>query len=172
MHDALSDTYQAAIGTICAALDSASASSHLNAVGIQTYLPITSEVWTAFMAERDVGRRGIVQRIHQQRMDLPSSSTMPVSVVTRRKPGGRFLAFDPDASLSDGAAMIATSGFYSFDNAPPGVLWLDYIVEPGRSARAWAPFSAYLLCWAPDELTALANKGIEVNVEGCLRWVS
>ncbi len=171
MNHALSDTYQAAIGIICAVLDSASA-LRPNAAGLQEQLPITSDVWAAFMKESDVGRRGIVQRVYQWRMDLASSSTLPLSGVTRRKPGGRFLAYDPDDSLSDGAAMAATVGFYSFDNMPPGVLWLDYIVEPTSRVRAWAPFTAYLLCWVPDDLIVLANKGIEINVEGCLRWLS
>jgi hypothetical protein len=171
MTHALSDTYQAAIETIRALLDSTSA-SRPDGVDVQTYLPITSEAWMAFMAETDVGRRGRVQRIQQRRLELLSSRNVPLPSVTRRRPDGRFLAYDPDGSLSDGAAMAATSGFYSFDNAPPGVLWLDYIVDSSQHASAWAPFSAYVLIWAPDELIALANTGIEVNVERCLRWLS
>lgn len=171
MAHALSDTYQAAIETIRALLDSASA-SWPDAVGVQTYLPITSEAWMAFMEETDMGRRGIVQRIHQRRLELLSSSHVLLPSVTSRRPDGRFLAYDPDDSLSDGAAMAATSGFYSFDNAPPGVLWLDYIVNSSRHTSVWTPFSAYVLSWVPAELIALANTGIEVNVERCLRWLS
>lgn len=171
MASELPGIYRAALEAIAAIVESISGAP-TSASGIQTYIPITSEVWATFMAETDTGRREIVRWVSQRRMQFLSSTNLRAPTMTSQGPEGRFLAYDPDDSLSDGAAMVATSGFYTFDNMPPAALWLDFIVEPTRRASVWTPFSAYILCWVPAQLTALADEGIAVNAEQCLRWWS
>jgi hypothetical protein len=80
---------------------------------------------------------------------------------------GRLLHFDPSASLSDGAAQVASEGFFDADNTPPEDTWVDFVEKPeGR----WTAFDSYLVCWIPAELVEAAIAGIEANPEECLRW--
>lgn len=171
MASELPSIYRAALEAITGIVESTSGTP-TSVSGMQTYIPITSEVWSTFMAETDVGRREIVRWVSQQRIQFLSSTNLRASTATNRNLEGRFLAYDPDDSLSDGAAMVATSGFYTFDNMPPAALWLEYVVETTRRASVWTPFSAYILCWVPTQLIALADEGIAVNAEQCLRWWS
>jgi hypothetical protein len=86
--------------------------------------------------------------------------------------GGRLLAFDPDASLSDGAAAAETRNFFDDDNTPPWDTWVEYIREVPRSPERWVPFEGYLLCWIPAALIDVVERAIYVNPEECLRWAS
>jgi hypothetical protein len=70
----------------------------------------------------------------------------------------RLLVFDPDQTLSDGAAEVATDGFFDVDNVPPWDTW-----------AVWGPTSehrGYLLCLIPERWTETASTGILVNPEG------
>jgi hypothetical protein len=40
--------------------------------------------------------------------------------------GGRLLAFALDHTLSDGAAYVATNGFFDGDNIPAWDTWITY----------------------------------------------
>lgn len=44
--------------------------------------------------------------------------------------GGRLLLFDPDGTLSDGAAAISSLRFFDDDNIPPWDCWVYYVVDP------------------------------------------
>ena len=70
---------------------------------------------------------------------------------------GRLLLYSPDENLFDGAAMVASNGFFDVDNIPPWDTWVCFV---GR----------YLVSWVPPQLLELANSGIEVNPEGCILW--
>ena len=70
---------------------------------------------------------------------------------------GRLLLYSPDENLFDGAAMVASNGFFDVDNIPPWDTWICFV---GR----------YLVSWVPPQHLELANSGIEVNPEGCILW--
>jgi hypothetical protein len=71
--------------------------------------------------------------------------------------GGRLLIYAPDESLADGAAIYPSKGFFDVDNTPP---W-----------DTWVAFSrGILLSLVPLKLVELAQSGIYVNPESCIRW--
>jgi hypothetical protein len=71
---------------------------------------------------------------------------------------GKLLLYTPDETLSDGAARVASEGFFDDDNLPP---W-----------DTWVAFSrGILLSWVPPQLIPLAQVGIDVNPEVCIRWM-
>ncbi|MEF2277721.1 hypothetical protein V3W47_05365 [Deinococcus sp. YIM 134068] len=76
-----------------------------------------------------------------------------------------LLIVDPDSSLSDGAARVASSGYIDDNNIPPWDTWL-MVVPPLLASSG----SSGLLCWVPEWAADLINEGIYVNPEACLSW--
>jgi hypothetical protein len=79
---------------------------------------------------------------------------------------GRLLLYFPDADLADGAAELASGGFFDVHNAPPWGSWVGYFDDRGADRS----FSCYLLAWVPQLLVAPAEAGIDVNPELCIGW--
>jgi hypothetical protein len=44
--------------------------------------------------------------------------------------GGRLLLFDPDGTLSDGAAVVGSKRFFDDDNVPPWDCWVLSVADP------------------------------------------
>jgi hypothetical protein len=82
------------------------------------------------------------------------------------RPVGRFLVYFPDADLTDGAAGVASEGFFDVYNAPPWGTWVGYFEDGGPDPG----YTSYLLAWVPDTLVGAASAGIEVNPEQCIAW--
>jgi hypothetical protein len=72
--------------------------------------------------------------------------------------GGRLLLYAPDENLCDGAAEVASLGFFDVDNVPPWDTWVAFS-------------NGTLLSWVPPSLVTLAQSGIEVNPECCILWM-
>ena len=81
---------------------------------------------------------------------------------------GRFLCFFPDANLTDGAAESETDGFFDAYNNPPWDTWVGYFVD--RHQEVISCFS-YVLCFVPNDLIPLVDRGIVVNPEECIQWL-
>jgi len=71
--------------------------------------------------------------------------------------GGKLLLFTPRDSLSDGAATVASDGFFDVDNVPAWDTWLYF---DGHT----------LVSWVPPQLISKVQLGIDVNPESCIRW--
>jgi len=69
----------------------------------------------------------------------------------------KLLLFTPEDSLSDGAATVASGGFFDVDNVPAWDTWLFF---NGRT----------LISWVPPLLISIVQAGIDVNPESCIRW--
>lgn len=80
--------------------------------------------------------------------------------------GGRLLLFNPDQSLSDGAASIESHRFFDQDNIPAWDVWICYLND--ETSSTW---QSYLICWVPPVLLECVDNGIAVNPEGCICWV-
>ncbi|HEX6751622.1 MAG TPA: hypothetical protein VF092_30290 [Longimicrobium sp.] len=78
--------------------------------------------------------------------------------------GGRLLVYFPEAELSDGAAEVATGGFFDVFNCPPWDTWLAFISD----ANPDPSYSSYLIAYVPPVLLELCAAGIEVNPEQCI----
>ena len=83
---------------------------------------------------------------------------------------GRLLIFDPGQSLSDGAAMVESNGFFDADNEPPWDTWIAYVQERPQRPGAWTHLDSYLICWIPPAFLDLVDRAIAVNPEECLLW--
>lgn len=76
---------------------------------------------------------------------------------------GRLLLYRPDDNLADGAAEVATYGFFDSNNVPPWDTWVAYVYE--------ATGDNYLVSWIPSQFVALAEAGIQANPERCVCWL-
>jgi hypothetical protein len=82
---------------------------------------------------------------------------------------GRLLVHYPGLNLVDGAAEVASEGFFDMWNLPPWDTWVAFGTQPTTERdRSEADF---LICWVPPQLVELANLGIEVNPEQCIAWL-
>ena len=79
---------------------------------------------------------------------------------------GRLLIFLPWDSLSDGAANLASNGFFDDANVPPCDTWVALFHDRAPGV------GRYLVSWVPHSFTDLAGKGIDVNPEACITWLS
>ena len=72
---------------------------------------------------------------------------------------GRLLLYSPSENLACGAAEASSNGFFDVNNVPPWDIWVDF------SERT-------LVSWVPPALLDVAQMGIYVNPEACIRWVT
>ena len=106
-----------------------------------------------------LSRRGWHETIRPVRPTLPRDGLA----------GGRLLAYLPEEQLSDGAAELETHGFFDEDNVPPCDTWVGLFAN-GAEYRSYA--SDVLISWVPAEFVALAEQGINVNPEECIKWLA
>ncbi len=111
-------------------------------------------------------RQALVDEIAKKRRTLLKESRTEPSQITEAPFIGRLLVYEPDQNLSDGAASLASEGFFDAENAPPWDIWLVCVTEAIRRKKR-----SYLLAWVPPEFLELATAGIEANPEECIRWV-
>lgn len=84
-----------------------------------------------------------------------SCDAVPDSV---QKPGGRLLYFDPSTTLSDGAALVQSQGFFDNDNVPPWDTWLCFSDD------------GFVVSWVPPGYLDRVDAGVEANPERCIMW--
>jgi hypothetical protein len=71
--------------------------------------------------------------------------------------GGRLLLYTPSENLACGAAEASSNGFFDVNNVPPWDIWVEFS-------------EGTLVSWVPPALTDVAQMGIYVNPEACIRW--
>lgn len=71
--------------------------------------------------------------------------------------GGRLLLYSPSENLACGAAEVSSNGFFDVNNVPPWDIWVDFS-------------EGTLVSWVPPALLDVAQMGIYVNPEACIRW--
>jgi len=83
---------------------------------------------------------------------------------------GQLLVFYPALSLFDGAAELSSDGYFNFNNEPPWDTWVYF----GESPNSMDPedYRYFLLSWVPNSYLSIAQRGIDVNPEGCIEWLS
>jgi hypothetical protein len=70
---------------------------------------------------------------------------------------GRLLLYSPSENLACGAAEASSNGFFDVNNVPPWDIWIDFS-------------EGTLASWVPPALVDVAQMGIYVNPEECIRW--
>lgn len=79
------------------------------------------------------------------------------------------MVYFPDANLVDGAAMPASDAFFDEYNIPPWDTWISFFDDKKLNQQS---YSRYLLAYVPAELIDHAARGIRVNPEECIAWLS
>jgi hypothetical protein len=73
--------------------------------------------------------------------------------------GGRLLLYTPSENLACGAAEASSNGFFDVNNVPPWDIWVHFS-------------EGTLVSWVPPALVDVAQMGIYVNPEACIRWAT
>jgi hypothetical protein len=110
-----------------------------------------------------------VHGVVRQRASYPPASEAPTVISRDIFRGGRLLAHFPDADLADGAAELETGGFFDVNNVPPWDTWVGLFRDPAAGDSSYAE---YLVAWVPAAFVPLAGRGIDVNPEECVAWLS
>jgi hypothetical protein len=71
----------------------------------------------------------MVDAVVARRADLVQQISLGPIAPAATLAGGRLLLFDPEGTLSDGAAEASTDGFYDADNVPPWDTWVLYVED-------------------------------------------
>jgi len=137
--------------------------------GVEQTFPDYSEFW----GKTPQQRQQIVEHLALKRVAVLQEQSIPLLPLAKPLIGGRLLAFTPDGTLSDGAAKLATQGFFDDDNIPAWDTWIWYVTNDRVSnLEWWRGCDSYLLSWVPDSLVEVVAAGIDVNQEACLRWAT
>lgn len=119
-----------------------------------------------------VQREAIVNVVANRRAKLLAEDGRYAQTSDGDLTNGRLLLFDRDGTLSDWAATPESDGFFSGDNVPAWDTWVWYTEDRSVQEIGWTPFASYLVAWVPPQVVELADRGIRVNPEECIRWVS
>jgi hypothetical protein len=80
---------------------------------------------------------------------------------------GRLLLYNPDRAGQDGATLAASSGYFSWEDAPP---WDTWIMIFRQVAQAHDAGSFSLLTWVPPNLVEVATAGIAACASDSIQW--
>lgn len=107
-------------------------------------------------------RQERVAHLVQTRSHLLHDAGVSLLTPATNLAGGRLLLFDPDGTLSDGAAAVSSGRFFDDENIPPWDCWVLYVTDPltpeqyaaeerrGRRIRRWSsspPTSREVFSW-------------------------
>jgi len=110
------------------------------------------------------------QHVFDERGRLLQAVENTLDMPEDRLGNGRLLLFDPDGSLSDGAAQVASHGFFDADNIPGWDTWIFY--DTDQSQPYAGSFSTFLVSWIPSSFIELVDRGIDVNPEAAWSGLS
>jgi hypothetical protein len=117
----------------------------------------------------DGSRSKIVNSVVRTRSSYLSQKKLnPVRSISDLK-GGKLLVYFPDADLADGAAEVASKGFFDVHNLPAWDTWVGLFQNTGPLD---ASYVIYLVAYVPSALVEVVNYGIEVNPEECIMWLA
>ena len=85
---------------------------------------------------------------------------------------GRLLGYSPGENLADGAAELASEGFFDVDNIPAWGTWVGLSAAESRIRIGSGGVSLpVLIAWVPSAMVDLASRGLEANPEECVFWL-
>jgi hypothetical protein len=76
------------------------------------------------------GRQACVTAVIDARSRLLRATGRSPATLASDLAGGRLVLFDPDGTLSDGAAAVDSQRFFDDDNVPPWDCWVLYVADP------------------------------------------
>lgn len=114
----------------------------------------------------ETSRVATVQGLVSYRATILRRKVHPIATM-RVLAEGQLLVYWPDLELACGAAEFATQGFFDVHNVPPWDTWVALFHDGDRGVG-----SDYLVSWVPTSFVEVAARGIDVNPEGCIAWLS
>lgn len=117
-------------------------------------------------------RRTAVSALAEVRISLLSKAGKALYDNQSDVKNGRLLQYDPDASDASGGALMASAGFFDWDDAPPWDTWVAFFAV-GQESRARAPWQSFIVSWVPPRLVEIVDAGIAVcPMTDCIAWAS
>ena len=107
---------------------------------------------------RDNYRRAIPW-INQTRSELLKTAGIAVPDAVNLLTKSKLLLYEPSETVSDGAAEVASRGFYDLKDAPPWDTWFLYENDA-------------VFCCVPEHAISAAQAGIDVNPVDCIHWAN
>lgn len=126
---------------------------------------LRSESLTPWPLARD--RAWTMRSVAMNRQPVAGRDLRPVARPADLR-GGRLLVYFPDQNLADGAAEVASHGYFDIHNTPPWDTWITLGHDPSLGDNSTETF---LLAWVPPIFVDLVRCGIEVNPEECIAWL-
>ena len=119
----------------------------------------------------DPGHHGflLVETVCRRRAELLKKQN--AQLVYGPAKSGRLLVFYPDRTLFDGAAERSSEGFFNSNNDPPWDMWV-YFGEDLPSSEPEDDRRHFVLSWVPDSYLSIVQRGLDVNPEVCIEWLS
>lgn len=112
----------------------------------------------------------MVATLNQKRGDLlylANDNLAQENIVTPAK--GRILVYYPYATINDGAAELASYGYFDIDDVPPWDTWFWLGTDPSRTrGTADNTYVFYLLSWVPQPYIEYVEKAMDSLVVDCL----
>ena len=112
-------------------------------------------------------RADVVLTVLMYRSEWLQQQNVKSTKANRELKRGRLLCYFPDANLADGAAEVASEGFFDINNIPPWDTWVGLY----RSDLQDASLKVYLVSYVPEAFIQHAGRGIDVNPEACIMWL-
>ncbi len=106
----------------------------------------------------------MVEQLAQRRAGILHATGQYPTILASNLAGGALLLYFPDLNLCDGAAELASAGFFDTDNIPACDTWICFLPDE----RRWD----FLISWIPPQLLSSAQEGVEINPEVCIAWAS
>ena len=117
-------------------------------------------------------RRGAVSALAEERASLLTKVGKVPHEHGSDVKNGRFLLYDADASDASGGALVASAGFFDWDDAPPWDTWIAMFAL-GRKSTSGTRWQSFILSWVPPRLIDVVNAGIAAcPMKDCISWAS
>jgi hypothetical protein len=118
----------------------------LEEVGIALWLENKRDSYQRAASAVIEKRSALVRDIHLADADLVQAQSK-----------GKLLVYEPQETVTDGAAAASSNGFFDIKDAPPWDTWFLYSRDT-------------ILSWVPELLVQDVQDGIDANPVSCIYW--
>ena len=101
--------------------------------------------------------------IRARRLEFLTDDAVTAARESLATAGGQLVVFVPDGSLSDGAAVRDSKGFFDDHNTPTAASWVAVYGESQPNITG-----AVIIAWAPPSIRDGVREGVYINPEYCI----
>ena len=107
--------------------------------------------------------RGYLQELVVDSVCRKRETLVETALPTAPLHGVRFLVYEADEQMGDGAAEAVSRGLFDVCDEPGWATWVDHHDDLEIGHR--------VLCCIPAALQEAAQAGIDANPMDCIRWI-